>query len=407
MMSYFRLAWRNIWRNKRRTLLTAASIFLAVFLALLVRSIQTGWFDHLIEIAIQSYTGHIQIHKNGYWDDKDINNSIEMNDSLVKLIRTTRNVEKTVPRLEYFALSSFGKQTKGVLLTGTDPVKEDALTRLSAKVIKGKYLDGTGKGVLVAEGLASFLGITTGDTLILLGQGYHGVSAAGKYPVSGLLHFPSPVLDNQMVYMNLPTAQEFFNADNRITSLSLTLKNPEEINATVADLKSRTKGEDYEIMKWDEIMLEVMQQLKLKTAGGTIIITILYMIVGFGIFGTVIMMTNERFKEFGVIVSIGMQKTRLAIILVLEMIMIGLIGVLTGVVAALPIMIYFKIYPVHLWGGMAQAFIAFGIEPLMPLALKPAFIIGNVVAVLLIVLVTCIYPVRKIFKLRVIEALHK
>jgi ABC-type lipoprotein release transport system permease subunit len=210
-----------------------------------------------------------------------------------------------------------------------------------------------------------------------------------------------------MVYMNLPTAQEFFNADNRITSLSLTLKNPEEINATVADLKSRTKGEDYEIMRWDEIMLEVMQQLDLKTAGGTIIITILYMIVGFGIFGTVIMMTNERFKEFGVIVAVGMQKTRLAVILVLEMIMIGLIGVMAGVVAALPIMIYFKIYPVHLWGGMAQAFIAFGIEPLMPLALKPSFIIINVITVFLIVLLTCIYPVRKIFKLRVVDALHK
>jgi ABC-type lipoprotein release transport system permease subunit len=70
-------------------------------------------------------------------------------------------------------------------------------------------------------------------------------------------------------------------------------------------------------------------------------------------------------------------------------------------------MIYFNIYPIHLWGGMAQAFIAFGIEPLMPLALKPSFIIVNVVTVLLIVLLTCIYPVRKIFKLRVVEALHK
>ena len=160
-------------------------------------------------------------------------------------------------------------------------------------------------------------------------------------------------------------------------------------------------------MRWDEMMEEIMQTLKVKTAGGKIIIGILYMIVGFGIFGTVIMMTNERIKEFGVIVSVGMQKSRLASILVLEMILIGLTGILSGVLAALPIMLYYSIYPIHLWGGMAQAFISYGIEPLMPLALKPGFILSNILTVLVIVLLTCIYPVRKIFKLRVAEALHK
>ena len=172
-------------------------------------------------------------------------------------------------------------------------------------------------------------------------------------------------------------------------------------------LKSRTDGGKFEVMRWDEMMVEVMQQLKVKTAGGKIIISILYMIVGFGVFGTVIMMTNERTKEFGVIVSVGMQKTKLAFILVLEMILIGLTGLLSGLAAAMPIMLYFKLNPVHLWGSMAEAFISYGIEPLMPLAMKPDFIVSNVVTVLLIVSATCIYPVQKIFKLRVVDALHK
>jgi ABC-type lipoprotein release transport system permease subunit len=210
-----------------------------------------------------------------------------------------------------------------------------------------------------------------------------------------------------MVYMNLAAAQEFFGAENRITSLSVTLKNPDEINTTLEMLKNKTAGGNFEVMRWDEMMVEIMQQLKVKTAGGKIIIAILYMIVGFGIFGTVIMMTNERTREFGVIVSVGMQKSRLASILVFEMIMIGLTGTLAGVVAAMPIMVYFNIYPVHLWGNMAQAFISYGIEPLMPLALKPGFILWNVATVLAIVVMICIYPVRKIFKLRVAEALHK
>ena len=406
-MNDIRLAWRNIWRNKRRTLLTAASIFLAIFLALLVRSMQTGMFDRLIDISIRSYTGHIQIHKNGYWDDKDINNSMEISDSLMKVITSTKNIDKAVPRLEYFALASYGKQTKGAMLTGTDPVKENALTNLSAKIIKGRYLDSSGKGIVVAEGLASYLGLTVGDTLVLIGQGFHGVSAAGKYKVIGILHYPSPQLNNQLVYMNLSTAQDFFGAENRITSLSLILKNPDEINAAIADLKERTTGQNFEIMRWDEIMVEVMQQLKAKTTSGLLIIGILYMIVGFGIFGTVIMMTNERSKEFGVIVSVGMQKSRLAVITVLEMILIGLMGILSGVIAAMPIIIYYHLHPIRMWGSMAQAFTSFGIEPIMPLAVKPYFILENVVFILFMVLITCIYPVRKIFKLRVVDALHK
>jgi len=406
-MNNIRLAWRNIWRNKRRTLLTAASIFLAIFLALLVRSLQNGMFDRLIEISIQSYTGHIQVHKKGYWDDKDINNSMVISDTMMMVISTTKNVDKTVPRLEYFALASFGKQTKGAMLAGTDPGKENALTHLVEKVTRGHYLNTTGKGILVGEGLASFLGLTTGDTLVLIGQGYHGVSAAGKFPVTGIIHFPSPQLNNQIIYLNLPTAQDFFGAENRITSLSVSLKDPDNINITISELSNRIHDGDFEIMRWDEIMVEVMQQLKAKTTTGMLIVGILYMIVGFGIFGTVIMMTNERIKEFGVIVSVGMQKSQLATIAVIEMIFIGLTGTLSGVAAAMPIMIYYHLHPIHMWGKMAQTFISFGVEPLMPLAVKPLFIFWNVIFILFMVLLTCIYPVRKIFKLRIVEALHK
>ncbi len=406
-MGDLRLAWRNIWRNKRRTLLTAASIFLAVFLALMVRSLQMGLFDNLIQVAIESHTGHMQIHKKGYWDDKTIDNTMLYNDSMAGVVNNTKNILVTVPRLEYFALASTGIQTKGVMIIGTDPLKENTLTHLKSKMLSGLYLDQSGRGVLLAQGLAGFLGLHTGDTLTLIGQGFHGVSAAGKFPVRGILHLPSPVLDNQVAYMNLPSAQDFFSADNRVTSLSISLKNPDEIGQTLGELKSAVNLDKFDVMPWDELMVEVMQQLKVKTASGMIIISILYMIVGFGIFGTVIMMTNERIKEFGVIVSVGMQKTRLAKILVLEMVFIGLTGAMSGVAGAVPIMAWYHFNPIHLWGSMAQTYIAYGIEPLLPLALKPGFIIYNVATVLVIVLLTCIFPVRRVLRLKVAEALHK
>jgi ABC-type antimicrobial peptide transport system permease subunit len=104
---------------------------------------------------------------------------------------------------------------------------------------------------------------------------------------------------------------------------------------------------------------------------------------------------------------VGMQKTRLAVIVLVEMIFIGLTGIISGIAASLPIMLYYKVNPIHLTGNMAKTFINYGIEPLMPLAFKPVFILGNVVIVLIIIALTCIYPVRKIFKLNVVEALRK
>ena len=210
-----------------------------------------------------------------------------------------------------------------------------------------------------------------------------------------------------MIYMPLPAAQDFFSAGNRITSISLVVKDPDRISETVANIEKVTDHGRYEVMRWDEMLVEIMQQLRVKTAGGMVIISILYMIVGFGIFGTVIMMTNERIREFGVVVSVGMQKTRLAVIVLLEMIFIGLAGVSCGISAALPIMMYFHAFPMHLTGNMAQTFINYGIEPLMPLSVHMSSVIGNTITVLVIVSLTCIYPVRKIFRLQVVEALRK
>ena len=142
MMTYdTKLAWRNIWRNKRRTLLTAASVSLAIFLALIMRSMQSGVYSHIISNVVQSYTGYIQIHKKGYWDEKeDINNSFTLNDSLIQKLNSIANVSIYVPRLESFALASNDEQTKGVVLTGIDPDKEDRFTAISKKIVGDKYL---------------------------------------------------------------------------------------------------------------------------------------------------------------------------------------------------------------------------------------------------------------------------
>ncbi|MBS1653524.1 MAG: ABC transporter permease, partial [Bacteroidetes bacterium] len=172
MKQFIILAWRNLWRNRRRTMITLASVFMAVVLAIAIRSLQKGVYASMIGNAVRFSTGYIQVHAKGYWDDQNINNSFEYDSSLTSVFHKDKNISLYVPRLESFALASSGPHTKGVAVTGIDPVKEDKMNGLAGKIKEGKYFSATGQqGILIGDGLAKYLQLQLGDTIVLLGQG--------------------------------------------------------------------------------------------------------------------------------------------------------------------------------------------------------------------------------------------
>lgn len=120
-MTDYQLAWKNLWRNKRRTIITAASIFFAVFFALLMRSFQLGAYDRMFKNIIESYTGYLQIQHRDYFDEPTIDNSFELSQPLIDKIEADPNVNTLVPRLESFALAAAESRTQGVMVLGIDP----------------------------------------------------------------------------------------------------------------------------------------------------------------------------------------------------------------------------------------------------------------------------------------------
>ena len=402
----FTLAWRNIWRNKRRTLITAASVLFALLFALIMRSMQIGTYARMIDNLVQAYTGYIQVQKKDYWENKDINQSFAVNDSLIREISTIGNVSAVVPRLEYFALASFGLQTKGTALIGINPEKEEKFTNLTKWLRKGKYLSPGDSGVLVASKLANYLKVTVGDTIVLLGQGFHGVSAAGKFPVRGILRFPSPDLDGQMIYMSLGMCQEFFSAGDQVTSLSVNLHNPENLGETKRTIDDIIKPRNLVTMRWEEMLIETVQHIKADNASGIIMLAILYLVVAFGVFGTVVMMTSERTREFGIMVSIGMKKSKLAFVTLLEMMMIGTLGILSGILGSFPIIGYYYLNPIYYGGEFGAVIENYGIEPKLYFALQPDFYIAQSLVVAIIVFCAACYPVIRILRLDETKALH-
>jgi len=407
MLQLFKLARRNIWRNKRRTIITVCSILFAVFFATFMKSMQKGTWDNVVNSVVSNFFGYAQIHEKGYWEDLSLNKSMEFNQALQNLADSQEDIQAVVPRLESFALGSHGVKTKGVLVIGIDPVKEDALTQLSKKITAGTYFGENSEGAIIAAGLADYLKITVGDTLVMIGQGFRGVNAAGKYVVEGLVEFGSPELNDGMVYLPLDRAQYLYGAEGRITNLIVDTNRPKQVKEIVANLKNTIGTEKYEVMDWEELIPDLVSARQIDSAGGALFLNILYILISFGIFGTLLMMLKERQYEFGVLLSIGMKKWQIFLMLWFETMVLAAIGVLAGILSALPLVYYLYANPVALTGDMATAYDSFGIEAVVTAAFEHGVFIQQGITIFVIVSILSLYPFFKIRSLHPVKAMRQ
>ena len=399
-----KLAWRNIWRNKKRSYITISAIAIAVLLSVCMRSMQLGMYDNMISKVVGSYSGYLQIHSKGYWEEQIIDNSFTFNNDILDEIYKTDGVNNIVPRIQNGALVSNEKDSKFVFITGINSNKEKLLTNWDKRLIKGDLLEEGSKSINIGKGIASFFNLDIGDTLIFIGQVYHGMQAVGAFPVSGIIDLKNPKLNNISVFMSLNTAQNFLSAENQITHLIIDKKEYSDELIISKNIKANL-GEGYEVMTWQEMMPELEQTIKADSVGGLIMVFILYMIITFGIFGTVLMMTQERKYEFGVVISIGMKKLFLIITMIYESILLTSIGIIFGILISRPIILYYHYNPLEFTGESAKAFEDFGFEAIVPFMSTFDIPITHGLIIFFISLIICLYPIIYILKLTPIKAM--
>ena len=404
------LAWRNVWRNKRRTFITISAIAFGVFFAAFMTAFNKGIFDSMMDGAIQQYFGYAQIHGANYWEDKVIDNSIEFTADLQAIPQKVAEVQAIIPRMETFALASAGERTNGAFVIGIEPTKENDLTNIAGKIIEGEYLTPTDEAVIIAEGLAKKLGLGLSDTLILISQGYHGVNAAGKYPIKGIFKMGLPDLNKTLVYMPIQTTAYFLGAEGRATTLVLKIDKAEQVPQAIAGMQQYLPAnQPYAIKSWQALMPELVETRQLKEGGNIVFISILYLLISFAIFGTILMMTKERSYEFGVLTAIGMRRKKLFSIIWLETIMVAIVGAIVGILMSMPIIYYLKVKPITvamLGEEAAAAYEKFGLQGNLPAAFELPIFFNQALIIFLITSILAIYPWFKIMKLKPVEAMR-
>lgn len=403
-MWIFQLAWKNLWRNRSRTLITVAAIFFAVILSTIAESLKKGVFENLVKNVVSFYTGYIQVHKTGYQDEQILDNGFMQNSNVEKLIYSNTNISVVTPRLEAFALASSEELAKGCMITGISPGKEHNITGLKNRLISGDYLHDEDSAVLLAEGLAGQLKLSTGDTIYLVGQGYHGATAAGRYPVKGILKFGSPQLNEKILYMSLPAAQAFFSAEGLITSYVLSIHSEKDVVAAASEIR-KAIGRDYEVLTWEELLPDIKQHIATDTNNMKVVQGVLYLLICFGIFSTMLMMMLERKFEMGMLVAIGMKKAKMIVLFIAESVFTVLIGCLAGIAVSIPLVYYLNRHPIRIGGDTAAAYERFGFEAIFPTSTESSIFLWQAFIVLLIGLGLSLYPALKVIQLKPVTAM--
>lgn len=403
-MWLLKLAWKNLWRNRSRTLITVAAIFFAVILSTLAESLKQGVFENLVRNVVSFYTGYIQVHKAGYQQEQILDNSFLQAAATEKTIVAEQNIAGFAPRLEAFALASSEKLTTGCMVTGIEPEKENNITALKSKMVNGEYLVANENAALLAEGLAERLKLKVHDTVILIGQGYHGATAAGKYGVKAILRFGSPQLNDKILYLPLRAAQTLFSADGMITSYVLSIRNEKALNESATALRKR-EGRSYEVMTWEELLPDIRQHIAADSNNMKVVQGVLYLLICFGIFSTLLMMMLERKFEMGMLVAIGMKKGKLILLFVAESVLTVLIGCVAGIAASVPLVYWLHRHPIRIGGDTAKAYERFGFEAVFPTATDSSIFLTQAFAVLLMGLILSLYPVWKVVQLKPVTAM--
>lgn len=404
MSLFIKMAWRNIWRSRRRTLITASSVFFAVILATVSDSMTKGTHQLMISNMVKYSTGYIQLQDKLYDQEPSMDNTLLYSNDIRQLIGGhSDDISYTVPRIQTFMLASVGNTTRPVLIQGIDPASEVRLNALDEDLVKGSFLEGDG-GVLISEGLADRLKLDLGDTLVLIGQGFQGASAAGLFPVTGIVHLHLPQLNDRMVYLKLSDAQLLFNAEDRLTSLIITPKNQGTEVELVQRMKAGLDPERFNLFTWREMMPSLLQGLEMDRISGKMMIWLLYLVVGFGILGTVLTMLLERRKEFGILLSLGMKRKQLAIVAFTESLLISFLGVVAGIAGGTPLILYLSHHPFRYTGDVAKMIESYGMEPVMPFLMDFSVFASQALAVLVIGGLIALYPVFKVYRINILQA---
>ena len=331
------LAWRNLWRNKTRTLLTAFGIAFAVFLVSFAMSMQGGSYDDMIKAATRFYTGHAQINQRDFVIDSKLEQTVPNAAALREQLQN-RFPLVALPRVQAFGIVSKDERSIGGMLVGVDFMAEAAQLDLFKKITEGA-LPSSPDQALVGAAMARNLGAELGDDIVILGSGKRGGVAAMALSIGGILDTGQAELDRSLLFAPLEAVQEAFDLDDEVHNFVLVLEDYAQ-GAVLAQSVGELLQQDQRYRTWQQLLPEVEQGIELDRVSAQIFYYILLILVSFAVLNTFVMVIFERTREFGMLMALGLRPWQIIGQVQIEAFFLGLSGALIGLVLSAVLVAY-------------------------------------------------------------------
>ncbi len=333
MLLYLRLAWRNTWRHRRRTIIIVAAMGLALALMMLYDGFVDGFNNAIYGNAVRVLGGNIQIHAAGYREKIDSNPLIPLNNgaAVVKTALSNPSVIAATQRIQTGGLATNPEGAFPISIIGIEPEAEQPVSLIAQHISAGNWLASSDQdSVLIGKGLADIMGVKVGDRITVVGSDVHKQNRQRPMTVIGIYDIGIPTIEKATVYISLGEAQTLYGLPNQSTEVDVTLKKLGGEASVVASLAPALPG--YEVESWDKNYPELASALNQKGAAMNIFSVIIELIAGIGILNLLLMAVYERTREIGLLGAMGLKPRQIATLFILEGTMIGLVGTAIGVV---------------------------------------------------------------------------
>lgn len=409
MKKYFSLAWRNMWRNWRRTAIAAVAIILGLILLIVMSAFITGSDQAMFGNAVRFYGGNISIHAVGFREKMNRSPLIPLADpdQVVKIALEQEHVEGAYKRINTAGLVSAAGATTAVGITAIEPSIEAPASIIAENIIQGRYLlDEDENAILISKTLADYLGVQAGERINLLGQRRDESMRQHSMNVVGVYSLGVPDIEKGMVYMNLAQAQTLYNLRGQVTEVAISLEQVGQEEAVAEKLQALLP--QYEVDSWKTLKPEITETMDMKGSFTTIFGLVVLIIASIGILNLMLMAVFERTREMGVLAALGWKGRQIMLLFLLEGTMIGAVGALIGGILSWLLVAYLGRIGMDLsfaqgMGGEAVALLGSILYPSIPIS----DIMKHALSVMLIAAIASLIPAWQASRNEPAKSLHQ